>query len=71
MTAPDADLTTVMSSILPPRLSDATFLYWDSLPPAIQRDYNSVKEKLHVGHITPFQFIRHMLMLALANQVRV
>lgn len=46
MTSPEADLTTVMASVLPTRLADAAFLYWDSLPPSIQRDYDLVKERL-------------------------
>ena len=40
------DLPTVMASVLPTRLADAAFLYWDSLPPLTQGDYDSVKEKL-------------------------
>lgn len=46
MISPDADLSTVMASVLPTRLTDAAFLYWDSLSPVIQRDYDLVKEKL-------------------------
>lgn len=46
MSTPDADLSAVMASILPTRLADAAFLYWDSLPPFIQKDYALVKEKL-------------------------
>lgn len=49
MTSPDADLSTVMASVLPTRLSDAAFLYWDSLSSTTQRDYDSVKEKLREG----------------------
>jgi hypothetical protein len=40
------DLPTLMASVLPTRLADAAFLYWDSLPPLTQGDYDSVKEKL-------------------------
>ncbi|KAK7926034.1 hypothetical protein WMY93_008344 [Mugilogobius chulae] len=46
MTAPDKDYSAVMSSVLPTRLTDAAFLFWDSLPPATKKDYHSVKEKL-------------------------
>lgn len=46
MSSSDTDLSTVMASILPTRLADAAFLYWDSLPASTQRDYDSVKEKL-------------------------
>lgn len=46
MTPPDADFCTVMASILPTRLADAAFLYWDSLPPLTQKDYDSVKGRL-------------------------
>ena len=46
MSSTDADLPTVMASVLPTRLADAAFLYWDSLPFSTQRDYDSVKEKL-------------------------
>ncbi|KAK2920502.1 hypothetical protein Q8A73_002706 [Channa argus] len=46
MTSPDADLSTVLASILPTRLTDAAFLYWDSLSPSMQREYDLVKDKL-------------------------
>ena len=46
MTPPDADLSTLMASILPTRLADAAFLYWDSLPPLTQKNYGLVKDKL-------------------------
>ena len=46
MSSTDTDLSTVMASVLPTRLADAAFLYWDSLPASTQRDYDSVKEKL-------------------------
>lgn len=46
MSSTDTDLYTVMASVLPTRLADAAFLYWDSLPSSIQKDYDSVKEKL-------------------------
>lgn len=46
MTPPAVDLSAVMSSVLPTRLADAAFLYWDSLPPSTQKDYDLVKEKL-------------------------
>lgn len=46
VTSPDADLSTVMASVLPTCLADAAFLYWDSLPAATQSDYDSVKDKL-------------------------
>ena len=32
--------------ILPTRLTKAAFLLWDSLPAAVQADYNAVKERL-------------------------
>lgn len=31
MTSSDADLSSVMASVLPTRLADAAFLYWDNL----------------------------------------
>ncbi|CAI5686402.1 unnamed protein product [Oreochromis niloticus] len=46
MTPPEVDLATVMSSVLPTRLADAAFLYWDSLPSSTQKDYDLVKDKL-------------------------
>lgn len=46
MTPPEVDLPTVMSSVLPTRLADAAFLYWDSLPSSAQKDYDLVKDKL-------------------------
>lgn len=46
LTAPDTDYSAVMSSILPTRLTDAAFLYWDSLPAVTKKDYDSVKGKL-------------------------
>ena len=46
MSSTDADLPAVMASVLPTRLADAAFLYWDSLPSSTQRDYDSLKEKL-------------------------
>lgn len=46
MSSTDTDMYTVMASVLPTRLADAAFLYWDSLPSSIQKDYDSVKEKL-------------------------
>ena len=46
MTQPDADLSTLMASILPTCLADAAFLYWDSLPPLTQKNYGLVKDKL-------------------------
>lgn len=46
MSSTDSDLSTVMASILPTRLAEAAFLYWDSLPASTQKDYDSVKEKL-------------------------
>ena len=44
------DLPTVLAYVLPISLADAAFLYWDSLPPSTQGDYDSVKEKLHAIH---------------------
>ncbi|XP_019210058.2 uncharacterized protein LOC109199182 [Oreochromis niloticus] len=45
-TPPEVDLATVMSSVLPTRLADAAFLYWDSLPSSTQKDYDLVRDKL-------------------------
>ena len=46
VSSPDADISTVMASVLPTRLADAAFLYWNSLPAATQSDYDSAKDKL-------------------------
>jgi len=60
MSSTDTDLHTVMASVLPTRLADAAFLYWDSLPSSVQKDYDSVKEKLKdvFGPIYSLPFIQ-------------
>lgn len=42
---PDVDLDPVLASVLPTRLADAAFLYWDSLSPIVQKTYTVVKTK--------------------------
>lgn len=46
MHMPDANIDNVLAAVLPTRLADAAFLYWDSLPPATQKNYADVKKQL-------------------------
>lgn len=50
--------TDMLASVLPTRLSDAAFLYWNSLPTSVKTSYNAVKDRLrHVfglQHSLPF-----------------
>lgn len=40
------DSQVILASVLPTRLADAAFLYWDSLMPALKKDYSAVKDKM-------------------------
>lgn len=44
--SPGADVEGVLAAVLPTRLADAAFLYWDTLPPATQDNYALVKKHL-------------------------
>lgn len=46
ITPQGTDLMNMLSSVLPTRLSDAAFLYWDSLPTPVKTNYNTVTERL-------------------------
>lgn len=58
MTPQGTDMMNMLASVLPTRLSDAAFLYWDSLPNSVKTSYNTVKDRLrHVfglQHSLPF-----------------
>ncbi|XP_019746209.1 uncharacterized protein LOC109528270 [Hippocampus comes] len=40
------DMSSVLASVLPTRLAEAAFLYWDSLSPTVKEDYGAVKKRL-------------------------
>ena len=46
MHPPATDLSRVLASVLPTCLSDAAFLYWDSLSPSVRQNYSQAKDKL-------------------------
>ncbi|XP_051902239.1 uncharacterized protein LOC127587812 [Hippocampus zosterae] len=43
---PAAEMSSVLASVLPTKLAEAAFLYWDSLSPAVKEDYKAVKKRL-------------------------